>query len=336
MTWRALAVASLATTTVMAKGACDPAGLSPGDTCRQEWRELQTFLRPTQSAVGYAWVLRGYEKDMVKEKDCQREMDDSVIPVAKRGGALYVVDGHHTLAGLDRSGHTGVKVTVNVVCDYSDLAQADFWPKMAANGFAYLAGRPGREPTELPKPIDPASLPTEFRFGEGGSSFEDDPWRSLAGYVRKIKASDGTRSARCFNRMCSPATGQGINYFEFRWAYFFNDGYLDTALWQDEAAHTAFKSAFDGLRPTRPGDSGVPAEWLAKCEALLPLCRGKAAGAYLVPIEEMAGSLPGWHSGSGPIDPDDDPSCKGASCPDLAASGNASRTLTYDDRTMRA
>ena len=313
---RSVCVAVLSTA---ASATCHASDLSVGDSCKETWRKLQPVLRPTQEAVGYAMVLYKHEKNFATFKKSQTEMTASPIPVVKRGNVLYVVDHHHTLSALDRSGFD-VDVTIKVVCDYSKELEHTFWSSMARDGFAYLSGRPAGSLTVLPTPIDPDSLPTSFRFdATAGSDFADDPWRSLAGYTRKIKADDGTKSARCFLRDCAPDGGT-INYFEYRWAYYFDAAYLDAGLWDDPLTFRAFKKTFEKLAPTHPNSTGVPARWQEACATLLPLCRGSSAGSFMVPLQEIAGHLPGYHSGSGPISPGKDPTCDTPSkCPDILA-----------------
>ena len=56
--------------------------------------------------------------------------------------------------------------------------------------------------------------------GSGTTLFVDDPWRSWASFVRKIKgdacADANKYCARGFDRICDPTTGKGIPFFEFR------------------------------------------------------------------------------------------------------------------------
>ena len=71
-----------------------------------------------------------------------------------------------------------------------------------------------------------------------------DPWRSLASFVRKVKhlkdCEKGNKYCmRAYNRTCSPS-GSGIPFFEFRWAYFFNDAFTDAALWTNASAAVEF------------------------------------------------------------------------------------------------
>ena len=114
------------------------ASLRPGDTCHySSWEDdLQPILRPTQQGIGYAWVQSKLERKFQTAADAQAELKSSPIPVVVGvgGTALYCLDHHHTLMALELSGkhvRANVKVYVDVVCDYSDLADENaFWSKV--------------------------------------------------------------------------------------------------------------------------------------------------------------------------------------------------------------
>lgn len=114
------------------------ASMRPGDTCHySSWEhDLQPILRPTQQGIGYAWVQSKLEQKFQTAADAQAELKSSPIPVVVGfgGTALYCLDHHHTLMALELSGkhvRANVKVYVDVVCDYSDLADENaFWSKV--------------------------------------------------------------------------------------------------------------------------------------------------------------------------------------------------------------
>ena len=56
---------------------------------------------------------------------------------------------------------------------------------MEQKGTAYFFGRPAGEPNTLPGPISYEKFPLEISFNKTGTPFQDSPWRSIAGYVRK-------------------------------------------------------------------------------------------------------------------------------------------------------
>ena len=117
-----------------AKHACgDFSSLSVGDHCEAEWSELRDVLRPTQRAVGYAWVFHVFLKDMQSKGDTQDAMDSKIVPVTLGpNGTAYIIDHHHHLAALDLSGHKTVKVTLFVSCDFSSVAASQQLPALAS------------------------------------------------------------------------------------------------------------------------------------------------------------------------------------------------------------
>jgi hypothetical protein len=87
---------------------------------------------------------------------------------------LYIVDHHHLckaamMCGVD-------KVYVDVLQDWSHLSYNDFWKQMSDNHYVWLFDDAGH-PISLE--VFPKSLPSSIR------GMKDDPYRSLAGLVRK-------------------------------------------------------------------------------------------------------------------------------------------------------
>lgn len=105
------------------------------------------------------------------------------------GNDVWVIDHHHTLAALDYSPYHSTAVTLHLVCDYSNLTSVTaFWKLMVERRAVYNYGRPHGEPNRLPAEISTTALPVFLYFNKTGSTFLDDPWRSLAGFIRKIKS----------------------------------------------------------------------------------------------------------------------------------------------------
>ena len=146
----------------------------------------------------------------------------------------------------------------------------------------------------------------------------DDRWRALSGFVRKLSSDDCSKDnkfcARCYIRACA-ASGVSIPFFEYRWAYFFNDAYLHQDLFNKPANAAAFSRAFDALPSAPPGGAAID-DWAAVAKLLSPVCRGATAGPYSVPstMGMFTGRLPGYHSGNAPIE-EPDPDCDFPSCP---------------------
>ena len=152
-------------------------------------------LRPTQFAVG---MLEVEEKIAVvcamKRKRQRAYVDDNPVPVVVGPrGDLYVVDHHHFLTVCY---HCGIKkVRVKIVDDLSGrrMSYRQFWRWMFRSRNTYPFCRFGEGPREA------LYLPRDVR------GLADDPYRSLAWFVRK--AGGFANSER--------------NFAEFRWANFF-------------------------------------------------------------------------------------------------------------------
>ena len=152
-------------------------------------------LCPTQFAVGMLEVdekiaiVRGYGK-----KQRRDYVDENPVPVVVGPDErLYVVDHHHFLVV---SYHVGItKVRVQVVKDLSKrkMSYASFWKWMFKTRNAYPYCQFGEGPREA------LYLPRDIR------GLADDPYRSLAWFVRKAGAFENSDR----------------NFAEFTWANFF-------------------------------------------------------------------------------------------------------------------
>ncbi len=162
---------------------------------RMKKRQKVLDLKPTQFAVGMLEVdekievVRNYGK-----KELQAFIDENPIPVVlSPEGDLYMIDHHHFLSVCY---HVGVKkVRIEVVQDLSrsKMGYRPFWKWMRKSGHVYPFCQFGEGPR------DPLYLPRDIR------GLADDPYRSLAWYVRKAGAFKNSER----------------NYAEFRWANFF-------------------------------------------------------------------------------------------------------------------
>ncbi|KAL1496131.1 hypothetical protein AB1Y20_014752 [Prymnesium parvum] len=313
---------------VSAKDCGDLTSLSVGDTCQGKWGDLRDLLRPTQPAVGYAWVFRTYLKDMQSKDDTQHEMDSHPVPVSIGfgGASAYILDHHHHLAALDLSGHKSVLVTLHVSCDLSSVPADQQLAELARRRFAYLYGRPAGSPDALPSPISPAALPATIAFRASAVTMADDRWRALAGFSRKVQhgpvaCGSSKYCGRAFATPCD-ARGDEIPFFEYRWAYFFNDALHNSSLWPDAPSAASFAQKYASLAsPTPSAPAASVDEWLDAAADLVYAARSDAAGAYAVPssMAYMAGALPGYVRGLVGI-PGDDPDCSPPVC---AAAGRA-------------
>ncbi len=296
--------------------------LSQGMKCTIEWAKLKKMLKPTQPSIGFSWSKAKMLEDFKDGKSSQKEMDSKPVPVALNSeGAPHCLDHHHTLAALDLGGPSlsSVFVTLYISCIDTDSSGDQFWQKLEENKMAYLYTLPESNPKMLPQKIVPEELPSEISMNLTGSSFEDDPWRSVSSFVRKI--SDGQKCPkgnkycnRGYDRVCD-LDGYGIPFFEFRWAYFIADAtYHNQSLWPQGKNRTDFERTFETLS-SKDIPAIDPGQWQAMASLLLPLLRGVPAVEYVVPstVAPLSGKLPGAHLGFTPI-PEPDPDCKLVMC----------------------
>jgi hypothetical protein len=151
-------------------------------------------LRPTQFTVGMLEVkhkrrrLRQLEKRPGELVAFILEMPIRVVlgPAKK----AYVIDHHHL--GLALLKENFKSAPMHVEADFSHLPVRSFWKRMRADHFVYLVSAKGTH-----KPL--RSLPKDLEC------LKDDPYRSLAGFVR---------SAGGFAKTPAP-------FAEFQWADFF-------------------------------------------------------------------------------------------------------------------
>jgi hypothetical protein len=158
-------------------------------------RKKVLCLKPTQFAVGMLEVeekieiVRGYHKKQIRDY-----IDENPVPVViGPEGNLYIVDHHHFLAVCY---HVGIqKVRVRVVKDLSkkSMSYAQFWKWMFKSRNAYPFCQFGEGPRKA------IYLPKDIR------GLADDPYRSLAWFVRKAGAFENSDR----------------NFAEFKWANFF-------------------------------------------------------------------------------------------------------------------
>ena len=149
-------------------------------------------LRPTQITVGMIEVHDKRDKLLSLKKSEQQEfLEAHAIPaVWGPDGKLYITDHHHLGRACDEAGVDSGFFLVED--DFSGLPIAQFWPKMAAAHWVHPIDRVGK-----PRPFE--DLPDHLQ------KLVDDPYRSLAGYVRDAGGYEKTPTA----------------FAEFLWADFF-------------------------------------------------------------------------------------------------------------------
>ena len=158
-------------------------------------RQKVLDLKPTQFAIG---MLEVEEKIKLVRKFTRKQLrdfvDENPIPVVVGPeGDLYMVDHHHFLAVCY---HVGIrKVRIRIVKDVSNrkMTFSQFWKWMFKTRHAYPFCQFGEGPRKA------IYLPRDIR------GLADDPYRSLAWFVRKAGAFENSDR----------------NFAEFKWANFF-------------------------------------------------------------------------------------------------------------------
>lgn len=149
-------------------------------------------LRPTQVTVGMIEVSDKRAKLEALKKHEQKDflLERPIPAVWGPDGKLYITDHHHLGRAAEEAGiDTGF---FSVEEDFSKLPIAQFWPRMSAAKWAH--------------PIDQFGKPCPFeRIPDHLAKLIDDPYRSLAGYVRDAGGYEKSPTAFC----------------EFQWADFF-------------------------------------------------------------------------------------------------------------------
>lgn len=129
-------------------------------------------LRPTQITVGGAEVAtKRAQWKQLKRKDRERTLASHWFPAVRGpGGQHFIVDHHH----LGRALHEELvkRVWVMQLDDLSDVEGEQFWRLMEFHRWAHPFDEKGRR-----RPF--SAIP------HGVGTLRDDPYRSLAGFVRK-------------------------------------------------------------------------------------------------------------------------------------------------------
>jgi len=129
-------------------------------------------LRPTQLTVGLAEVrLKREHWAQLKPKERKKLLDSHWFPAVRGpGGKHYIVDHHHLGLALHEEGVTEVWVTS--LADLSELQGETFWRVMEFHRWAHPFDQRGER-------RDYSRIPDQV------SELRDDPYRSLAGFVRE-------------------------------------------------------------------------------------------------------------------------------------------------------
>jgi hypothetical protein len=186
-------------------------------------------LRPTQITVGLIEVEDKRSKlEALKKHEQQDFLEAHPIPaVWGCDGKLYITDHHHLGRAACEAGiETGFFLVED---DFSKVPIAQFWPRMSAARWAHPIDEHGRRRpfTEIPDHLE---------------QLRDDPYRSLACFVRNAGGFDKTPTA----------------YAEFLWADFFRGRVVigPTRADFDNAVKKALALASSDAAASLPGYKG--------------------------------------------------------------------------------
>ena len=199
---------------------------------------------PTQINEGFAEVnykTAGYD-DLTSLAAVDANLQGYIEPVViGPDGALYLLDGHHTLTAVSNSvwGASNPTVYVNVVANYSNLTESQFWNTLAANNLVLPLNN------GVAQTIDPttgAPIPTSL------TSLISDPYRGLEYSILKNKSSTLFPTAANITSAIGAST-PGLDkitgfYSDFIWAQAYQDALSGL-----------------GLPYLSPGDIALATQW---------------------------------------------------------------------------
>lgn len=158
-------------------------------------------LHPTQICVGFQQVeCKAKKMSEMKDSKLIAYLKDHPVPaILGYDKKMFIIDHHHLCLAADNLGIE--KVYVDIIKDWSHLSYKDFWAKMSDEKYIWLYDENGNT---IKLEEFPLMLPPSVR------GLKDDPYRSLAGIVRKMEA---------FSKDYAP-------FAEFHWANFFRQRQL--------------------------------------------------------------------------------------------------------------
>jgi len=188
-------------------------------------------LRPTQITIGLIEVSEKKARLESLKKHEQRDfLAAHPIPaVWGPDGKLYITDHHHLARAAAEAGiDCGF---FSLEGDFSRLPIAQFWPKMSAALWAHPIDQNGKR-----RPFE--EIPDHLE------KLRDDPYRSLAAFVRDAGGYDKTPTA----------------FAEFLWADFFRTRVVigPTKPDFDEAVRKGLTLAHSADAASLPGYKGLP------------------------------------------------------------------------------
>ena len=130
-------------------------------------------LRPSQIAVGMK-LVKAKRKGLRAQEGKPQELVNFILEnpirvIAGPAKQFFIVDHHHLAHALLDEGFK--TAPMEILADLSTLPMVEFWKQMEAKGWLHAFDGKGRK-----KPV--CAIPRKVK------DLEDDPYRSLAGFVR--------------------------------------------------------------------------------------------------------------------------------------------------------
>lgn len=189
-------------------------------------------LKPTQIAVGYQQAKTKKSKlAKMKSKEFEKYLDSHAIPVIKGYDNNYFMIDHHHLSHALHSMRIE-KVPIRIIKDYSDLEYDAFWEKMYEEHYVWPYDENGKK---LSLSMFVKRLPHNV------TQLQDDPYRSLAGIIRKRGA---------YIKDWTP-------FSEFHWANFLRDRIDIKDEIKDKHIEKAMELAYSADASSMPGYQGL-------------------------------------------------------------------------------
>ncbi len=201
------------------------------------------LIAPTQMNEGFAEVGKktaGF--DLLTPSELQANLLTDIEPVViGPNGQLYLLDGHHTFTALEDSiyGASDPDVFVDVVANYSNLTEAQFFATMQSNNLL-LPLNDG-----VPQTVNDATgspIPTLL------TELTNDPYRGLEYSILKNKSSKLFTTASNITGAIGAST-PGLD----KMTGFYSD-FLEAAAYRDA-------NGGKGLPYLSPGDIALATQW---------------------------------------------------------------------------
>jgi hypothetical protein len=178
---------------------------------------LLSELHPTQLSVGYEQVNEKITK-MRKTDKIEHYLNDHIVPIILGPhNSMYIIDHHHFCLAAHKLNFKSVYGTI--IKDWSDITNHDtFWKLMEEHKYVWLYNKLGHN-IRLPEFLE--LLPISIK------DLYDDPYRSLAGIIRKNGG---------FDKDTTP-------FAEFHWSNYFRNKIPDVTLNENTIKYALYLSS---------------------------------------------------------------------------------------------